>query len=97
MTKVFQLLNSMNLKPHTFERFLKKKWNNVSLSRDILEECVEDGTIFFGEDIVLQDNLEREKSSGAKQPGLPEATSSMQLDADLQKKKKSICDNCTVA
>ena len=40
MTKVFQLLNSMNLKPHTFERFLKKKWNNVSLSRDILEECV---------------------------------------------------------
>ena len=49
------------------------------------------------EKIVLQDNLEREKSSGAKQPGLPEATSSMQLDADLQKKKKSICDNCTVA
>ena len=40
MTKVFQLLNSMKLKPHTFERFLKKKWSNVSLSREILEECV---------------------------------------------------------
>ena len=40
MTKVSQLLNSMKLKPHTFERFLKKKWSNVSLSREILEECV---------------------------------------------------------
>ena len=40
MTKIPQLLESMNLKPHTFERFLKKKWNNIALSRENLEECV---------------------------------------------------------
>ena len=40
MTRVYQLLNSKKLKPHTFEKFLNKTWSKSALNKDILQDCV---------------------------------------------------------
>ena len=38
MTKIIDLLKSMKIKPHTYERFLQKRGND--LSNSILYDCI---------------------------------------------------------